>query len=239
MTRASLLILALAVGGMACSDAVPITGPGPAPTAPPAPPAPPTPAGSWVVRGTVFEDLPVFPDERPLAGVPLRVFGGGRIVEVISGADGSYAADMPATASFVRVVASGPDYFSPCPSFRWSGAFPVEEPLDVHVSSGAVLHAHGTPNLPTSGKAIWGRVFERISGRLEPVSGAIVTLHGSERLQNPVANSVTDERGMYEMCYVTPPDYLVEARKEGYAPVSVPAVIGWEHEMTDLILTRQ
>lgn len=75
MTRASLLILALAVGGMACSDAAPITGPGPAPTAPPAPPA-----GSWVVRGTVFEDLPVSPDERPLAGAPLRVFGGGRIV---------------------------------------------------------------------------------------------------------------------------------------------------------------
>ena len=134
MTRASLLILALAVGGMACSDAAPITGPGPAPTAPPAPPA-----GSWVVRGTVFEDLPVSPDERPLAGAPLRVFGGGRIVEVVSGADGSYEADMPATSSFVRVVASGPWYFSPCPSFRWGGASRVEGPMDVHVISGATV----------------------------------------------------------------------------------------------------
>jgi hypothetical protein len=190
------------------------------------------------VRGTVFEDLPVFPDERPLGGVPLRVFGGGRIVEVISGADGSYEADMPDTASFVRVVASGPWYFSPCPSFSWGGASRVE-PLDVHVVSGAVLQAHGTPNLPSSGKEIWGRVFERMSDRLEPVSGATVTLHGSDRLQNPVANTVTDARGRYAMCYVTPPDYLVEARKEGYAPVSVPAVIGWDFEMTDLILTRQ
>jgi hypothetical protein len=34
----------------------------------------------------------VSPDERPLAGAPLRVFGGGRIVEVVSGADGSYEA---------------------------------------------------------------------------------------------------------------------------------------------------
>lgn len=184
MTRASLLILALAVGGMACGDAAPITGPGPAQAQAPGPaPPPPTaqPAGGWLVRGTVFEDLPVFPDERPLGGVPLRVFGGGRVVEVISGADGSYEADMPATSSFVRVVASGPWYLSPCPSFRWGGAFPVEEPLDVHVSSGAVLQAYGTPNLPSSGKEIWGRVFERISGRLEPVSGATVTLQGSER----------------------------------------------------------
>ena len=232
MTRA-LLTLALAAGGMGC-DAAPITGPGPSPTASPAPPA-----GSWVVRGTVFEDLPVSPDVRPLAGAPLRVFGGGRIAEVISGADGYYEADMPDTASFVRVVASGPQYFSPCPSFRWGGAARVDEPLDVHVVSGAVLQATGTPNLPTSGKAVWGRVFERISDRLEPVSGAIVTLHGSERLQNPVANTVTDARGLYEMCYVTPPGYLVEARKEGYAPVSVPAIIGWNFEMTDLILTRQ
>src|SRR5262245_60904549 len=109
---ASLLTFALAVGGMACSDSSPITGPTPLTG------SPPPPSGTLVVRGTVIEHLPVFPDVRPLAGVPLRVFGGGTVVEVTSGADGSYEAHVPDTAPFVRVAASGTQYFTPCPSRR-------------------------------------------------------------------------------------------------------------------------
>ena len=85
--RASVLTFALAVGGIACSDTFPIAGP--TPSSPIAGPTPPAPSGSLVGRGTVIEYLPVFPDERPLAGVSLRVFGGGTVVEVTSGGDGS------------------------------------------------------------------------------------------------------------------------------------------------------
>ena len=87
----SLLAFALAAGGMACRDTSPITGP----TAP----LPPLPSGSLVVRGTVIEYLAVFPDQRPLAGVPLRVFAGGTVVEATSGADGSYEAQVPEVAT--------------------------------------------------------------------------------------------------------------------------------------------
>ena len=111
---APLLAVALAVGGVACSDTSPFTGPTAAPLAP-------LPSGSLVVRGTVIEALPVSPDRRPLAGVPLRVFGGGTVVEVTSGADGYYEAQVPETAPFVRLVASGTLHFTPCPSFRSGG----------------------------------------------------------------------------------------------------------------------
>src|SRR5688572_23870285 len=90
------VVLALAMSG-ACSDAAPITGPGGLPN-----PAPPAPAGSVVVRGVIFEDLPVFPDVRPGPHVPVRVFGGGRVVETTSGADGSFEVVVPENAPFVR-----------------------------------------------------------------------------------------------------------------------------------------
>ena len=128
-------MLALAMGG-ACSDAAPITGPGgqpaPAPAAPAPPPAP-APVGSWVVQGAIVEDLPVFPDVRPGPHVPVRVFGGGRVVETTSGADGSFEVVVPENAPFVRVVAAGPQYFTPCPGVRWGADARVKEPLEVIV----------------------------------------------------------------------------------------------------------
>ena len=35
--------------------------------------------------------------------------------------DGSYEAQVPETAAFVRVVAAVAPYFTPCPSFRFNG----------------------------------------------------------------------------------------------------------------------
>jgi hypothetical protein len=194
------------------------------------------------VRGTVFEHLPVSPDVRPLAGGLLRIFNGAKTVEVISGADGSYEANVPDTAPFVSVVASGPWYFTPCPSFRSALAARIEEPLDVHVVSGAVLTATGQSNsYPMDwNRVIHGRVFERMSNGLVPVSGATVTLHSSERLQDPWAATITNERGGYSMCWVVDSQQVVEASKEGYAPASVPAITeSGSIGETDLVLIRQ
>lgn len=232
---ASLLAFALAVGGMACSDTSPITGPTAAPLAP-------LPSGSLVVRGTVIEFLAVFPDQRPLAGVPLRVIGGGTVVEVTSGADGSYEAHVPDTAPFVRVASSGTLHFTPCPSFRRSvGGARVDGTMDVHVVSGATLLKSWLPNsypIDWGGvNGVWGHV--RTSDGLEPLSGVSVTLRGRVPLENPMASTLTDSRGQYTLCATSSRDVVVEARKEGYTTVSVPAVFGWNFETTDLILTRQ
>jgi len=237
---ASLLTVALAVGGMACSDSLPITGPTPGPIASPTPGPPPS--GSLIVRGTVIEFLPVSPDERPAAGVPLRVFGGGTVVEVTSGADGSYEAHVPDTASFVRVAASGTVYYTPCPSFRTSESVRVDGPLDVHVVSGATLSTSGAPNsypIDWGGRYRYGILGQvRTSEGLEPVSAASVTLHGSGRLENPRASTLTDTKGRYVLCGDRFSQEIVEARKEGYKTASVPAVFGWNYEPTDLLLTR-
>ena len=227
---ASLLTFALAVGGIACNDSSPIAGPTP------------SASGSLVVRGTVIEFLPVFPDERPLAGVPLRVFGGGTVVEVTSGADGSYEVRVPDTSPFVRVAASGTLYFTPCPSFRTTESVRVDGPLDVHVVSGATLSTSGAPN---SYPIDWGGRYRtgilgqvRTADRLEPVSGANVSLHGSAPLENPKASTLTDTNGRYVLCGDRFPPDRVEATKEGYKTASVSAVIGWDFESTDLFLTR-
>lgn len=227
---APVLAFALGSGAMACSDGAPITGPtlSTAPTAP------------WVVRGTVFEHSTVSP-ERPLAGVPLRVFGGGTVVEVTSGADGAYAAVVPDTAPFIRVVASGPLHFTPCASLRPGGAARIEGPLDVHVVSGAAVSSSYLPNgYPMNWSArtgVWGSV--RTSEGLEPVSGATVTFHGPEPLANPTASTVTDARGIYSLCGDSFSGGVVEARKDGYTPASAPPVYGWNFETTDLLLTRR
>jgi hypothetical protein len=195
-----------------------------------------------VVQGTVIEFLPVYPDERPLAGVPLRVFGGGTVVEVTSGADGSYEARVPDTGSFVRVAASGPLYFTPCPSLRTRESVRVDGPLDVNVVSAATLSTSGAPNsypIDWAGRYRYGILGQvRTSGTLEPVSGANVTLHGSEPLENPRASTLTDANGRYVLCGDRSSHELVEARKEGYKTASVPAVFGWNFETTDLLLTR-
>ena len=228
------VVLALAMSG-ACSDTAPITGPGGLPN-----PAPPAPAGSVVVRGVIFEDLPVSPDVRLAPGIPVRVFGGGRVVEATSGADGSFLADVPETAPFVRVVAAGPWYFTPCPAFRSGGAAPVEEPLEVHVVSGAVLSNTGSPAFSGGDRMAWGAVSERTSAGLQPISGATVTLLGSAPLENPLAATLTDARGFYAICLPTRTGgYVVEVRKEGYALASAAAVIGWDFETTDFVLTRR
>jgi hypothetical protein len=194
------------------------------------------------VRGTVIEYLAVSPDERPLAGVPLRVFGGGTVVEVTSGANGSYEAHVPDTAPFVRVAASGTLYFTPCPSFRTGESVRVDGPLDVHVVSAATLSTSGAPNsypIDWGGRYRYGILGQvRTSDRLEPVSGANVTLHGSAPLENPRASTLTDTNGRYVLCGDRFSHEVVEARKEGYKTASVPAVFGWNFEPTDLLLSR-
>jgi hypothetical protein len=197
------------------------------------------------VRGTVFEDLPVSPDMRPLAGAPLRVIGGGKIVEVISGVDGSYEADMPDTAPFVRVVASGPLYFTSCPAFRW-GAARDEGPMDVHVLSGATVSTINRsvfPNQINGGDSVtWGRVVEATSHGLQPVAGAIVTLRGARHLENPVAATVSDPTGSWVLCSADAERAgTVEARRDGYAPASIAAVYGWQLEYAgvEIVLARQ
>ena len=242
------VVLALAVS-VACSDPAPITGPRtlPDPAGPsgPAPPPAPAPAGSWIVRGVVFEDLPVFPDIRPAAGVPVRVFGGGRVVEATSGADGSFEADVPETAPFVRVVAAGPQYFSPCPGFRLAGDRHVKEPLEVIVASGAVLsNTRSWINFSGGGGFVYGGVVEQSSAGGQGISGVTVTLLGSAPLENPLAATLTDAIGFYFMCLPTrSTDYVVDVRKEGYVPASgSPAywsALGWDFESTDFVLTRR
>jgi hypothetical protein len=233
----------------ACSDAVPITGPrslpDPAGPSAPAPPPPPAPVGSWIVRGVVVEYLPVFPDIRPAAGVPVRVFGGGRVVEAISRADGSFEADVPETAPFVRVVAAGPQYFSPCPGVRRAEDRHGEEPLEVNVVSGALLsNTRFWPNLPGGGGFVYGGVSEQKSAGGQGISGATVTVLGSAPLENPLAATLTDAFGFYTMCLPTrSTDYVVDVRKEGYVPASAPpaywSALGWDFEPTDFVLTRR
>lgn len=236
------VVLALAMGG-ACSDAAPITGPGgqpaPAPAAPAPPPAP-APVGSWLVQGAIVEDLPVFPDVRPGPHVPVRVFGGGRVVETTSGADGSFEVVVPENAPFVRVVAAGPQYFTPCPGVRWGADARVKEPLEVIVVSGSVLSETGAPRSYSGSHQVWGAVFEQTPAGRQPISGATVTLTGGVPLENPLAATLTNARGLYDMCLPTRTGgYVVEVRKEGYAPASAAAVIGWDFETTDFVLTRR
>jgi hypothetical protein len=193
----------------------------------------------------VLEYLPVFPDIRPGPGIPVRVFAGGRVVEVTSGADGSFEADVPETAPFVRVVAGGPLYFTPCPGFRPAGDRHVEEPLRVHVVSGAVLsNTRFWPNLPGGGGFVYGEVYEQTSAGRRPISGATLTVLGSAPLENPLAATPTNPTGFYYMCLPTrSTDYVVEVRKEGYVPASRPpaywSALGWDHESTDFVLTRR
>jgi hypothetical protein len=192
-----------------------------------------------------LEDLPVFPDVRPAPGVPVRVFGGGRVVEVTSGADGAFEAEVPETAPFVRVVAAGPWYFTPCPAFRQAGDAPFEEPLEVMVLSGAVLSSTTfSSNLPGGGGFVFGGVFEKTSAGAQAISGATVTLLGSAPLENPLAVTVTNVIGSYYMCLPTrSTDYVVDVRKEGYVPASGPpaywSALGWDFEATDFVLTRR
>jgi hypothetical protein len=194
-----------------------------------------------VVRGEVIEFLAVFPDQRPLAGVPLRVFGGGTVVEVTSRADGSFEAHVPDTAPFVRVAASGTQYFSPCPSRRSAQSVRVDGPLIVHVVSGATLLSGASFSYPIDWGGgnqqfgIHGQV--RTAEGLEPVSGANVSLQGSEL--HAKASTLTGSNGRYVLCGDWGTGEVVEARKEGYKAASVPAVFGYEHESTDLLLTRQ
>ena len=238
------VVLALAMSG-ACSDVAPITGPGglPNPAAPAPPnPADPAPAGSWVVRFVVVEDLPVSPDVRPAPGVPVRVFGGGRVVETISDANASFLVEVPDTAPFVRVVAAGPQYFTPCPAIRWAEDGRGEGPWQVDVVSGAVLSTTGAPNFSSGGGGLFiqGGVFEQTSAGQRPISGATVTLLGDAPLENPLAVNLTNARGFYEMCIPMRSDsYRVEVRKEGYASAVGPAVVGYYHETTDFVLTRR
>jgi hypothetical protein len=192
----------------------------------------------------VFEHLPVFPDIRPGAGVPVRVFGGGRVVEAISRADGSFEADVPETAPFVRVVAAGPQYFTPCPGVRLAGDRHVKEPLDVNVVSGAVLSNRPPQFLRLTGGFVYGEVSEQTSAGRRPISGAGVTLLGSAPLENPLAATLTDAAGFYMMCLPTrSTDYVVDVRKEGYVPASGPpaywSAMGWDFESTDFVLTRR
>jgi hypothetical protein len=201
--------------------------------------------GSWVVRGVIIENLPVFPDVRPAAGVTVRVFGGGRVVEATSGADGSFEAAVPETASFVRVVAAGPWYFTPCPAVRRAADKLFDEPLEVMVVSGAVLsNTRFWPNLPGGGGFVYGAVREQTSAGGQGISGVTVTLLGSAPLENPLAATVTDPIGSYYMCLPTrSTDYVVDVRKEGYVPASGPpaywSALGWDFESTDFVLTRR
>jgi hypothetical protein len=193
----------------------------------------------------VLEDLNVFPDTRPGAGVLVRVFGGGRVVEAISRADGSFEADVPETAPFVRVVAAGPQYFSPCPGVRLAGDRHAAEPLEVIVVSGAVLsNTWFWTSLPGGGGFVFGAVSEQKSAGGQGISGATVTVLGSSPLENPLAATLTDARGFYTMCLPTrSTDYLVDVRKEGYVPASGPpaywSALGWDYESTDFVLTRR
>ena len=89
-----------------------------------------------------------------------------------------------------------------------------------------------------------GAVSERTSAGLQPISGASVTLRGSPPLENPLAATLTNARGFYGICLPTrSTDYVVEVRKEGYAPASSPpaywAALGWDYDMTDFVLTRR
>jgi hypothetical protein len=196
--------------------------------------------GSLIVRGMIVEALPVSPDVRPGSRVPVRVFGGGSVVEATSGTDGSFEVAVPDTAPFVRVVAAGPLYFTPCAAFRAGVAARVEEPLEVNVVSGSVLSETGAPNSYWGDRQVWGAVFEQTSAGRQPISGATVTLMGSAPRENPLAATLTNARGFYDMCMPTRTEsYVVEVRKEGYTPASGAAVTGWDFETTDFVLTRR
>lgn len=116
----------------------------------------------------------------------------------------------------------------------------LEEPLEVRVVSGAVLSDTGAPQSYSGDHQVWGGVFEQTSAGRQPISGATVTLTGGGPLENPLAATLTNARGLYDMCLPTrTAGYVVEVRKEGYAPASAAANIGWDFETTDFVLTRR
>jgi hypothetical protein len=239
---ASLLAFALAIGGMACGESAPITGPDPLqqPSASPAP----APASSSSIRGTVFEHT--MSGARPLGGVRIHVFQSlpnvprEQVVDVTTGADGSFSVAKIESSHFVRAqVAAGSSYFTPCPTFTWSQATPLE--LDVHVVSGAILSTAGMPpsyptqSLPLGGfrALISGRVVERTAGGLEPVSAATVAMaEGSDTL--------SDANGRYLLCSIgnTEVAVTVSASKPGYGTASAHDLpwFGWD---LDFELTRR
>ena len=229
--RASLVALAVACGGTACGESVPITGPQ-------ALELPSGSSASRIVQGTVFEHTTS--GVRPLAGVRLRVFHAGTS-EVTSGIDGSFTVAVHDSTNFVRAqVAPGSPYFTPCPPFSWNRDARVE--LDVHVVSGVVLSTTGMPpSYPTESPVggfrslITGRVVERTAAGLEPVPAATVTMAGAVPLVEPtpgatvpvregdaVADTLTDANGRYLLCSVgnTEVAVFVSARKAGYVTAS-------------------
>jgi hypothetical protein len=161
------------------------------------------------------------------------------IVDVTSGADGSFHAAKIESSFFVSTqVAPGSSYFAPCPPFAWSQATRVE--LDVHVVSGALLSTTGMPpsyptqSLPGGFRAlISGRVVERIAGGFEPVSSARVAMvEGSDTL--------SDANGRYLLCSIgnTEVAVTVTASKAGYVTASAHDLpwFGWD---LDFELTRR
>jgi len=193
------VVLALAISG-ACSEVGRINPGGPAPGNPAPPAGPVSPVGSRVVRGVVLEDLPVFPDVRPAAGVPVRVFSGGRVVEATSGADGSFETDVPETAPFVRVVAAGPWYFTPCPAFRRAEDALFDEPLEVMVVSGAVLSAIGERHTGAADRLVFGWVFEQTSaGRPAHIGSNRHTVRKRTARESPGRHGQRPEGTLYVM----------------------------------------
>ena len=245
-----LLAFALASGCMACGEDR-VTGPSPPSTSPsPSPPSPSPPTRA--VRGTVFEHTPS--GVRPLEGVPLRVFKGAgdrpEVVDVTSGADGSYEVGVTEWPSFVRVhVAPDSPYRAPCPPYAWA-----EQRLDVHVVAGAILSATGIPpsfptnSIPASSNfyfRVLGVVTERTSGGVKPLPGATVALlngaPGESGDDAHWADTFTDANGRYLLCWVGHSEVsgYVQTQKEGYARVSQYGAPYWGDWSLDFELTRR
>jgi hypothetical protein len=171
---------------------------------------------------------------RPLAGIRLRVDGAAQTTDdVASGADGSFNVPVYDSTDFFMVQAApGSLYFTPCPAFAWNGQAKRVE-LDVHVVSGAILSTVGMPpSYPTESPIggyralISGRVVERTSGGLEPVSGATVSL------DSDTGDTLTDANGRYLLCSVGNSEVgvTVSARKLGYTTASAFGIpwFGWD-----------
>jgi len=234
---ASLLALGFAAAGMAC-ESTPLTAPEALPLTSQVP--------ALSVGGTVFEHT--MSGMRPLAGVRVRVYQTlplqrtYQLVDVTSGADGSFNVARPESTNFVRAQAApGSPYFTPCPPFSWSRDERVE--LDVHVVAGVVLSTTGMPpSFPTESLVggyralISGRVVERTAAGLEPVPAATVAMGDGDA----VADTLTDANGRYLLCSVGNPEVavLVSARKAGYVTASANGLpwFGWN---LDFELTRR
>lgn len=162
----------------------------------------PTPVAGppFTLSGTVYEATST--GRRPLAGVPLDVSleYQQRTPRVTSDSAGRYSVSIGSAESH-KVAAELEGYSQPC---RASVALTADGVLDVYVVANSLLERVAIPpSLPVVQPTLTGRVFERTTSGLRPVSGAKVYMDFSAGFGiAPSANTVTDSAGRYLLCNV-------------------------------------